>query len=156
MLGLGGPDADDHQAVEWGAPPAGGDARLQCPGDMPDADDAFMEGMFASQTAWNEIMGWNVVKAFNIIPDPELQVLVVVGSGHAIFGQGIPTRAELFKSGLRQIIIMPQTVEDVMAPDEIREEELDLEGDYLWFTPSASDPPGIERRPPPAMPPPRF
>jgi uncharacterized iron-regulated protein len=125
----------------------------------PDADDAFMETMFASQSAWNEIMGWNVVKAFNIMPDPDLQVLVVVGSGHAIFSQGIPTRVELFRPGTRQIVIMPHTSERVMTRDEIREEELEKEGDYIWFVAPAGDPPGLEppdETPPPGMPPPAM
>jgi len=108
------------------------------------ATDEIMEGMFASQTAWNEIMGWNVVKAFNIIPDPDLQVLVVVGSGHAIFGQGIPTRVELFKPGLQQIVVMPQTSDHVMTRSEIREQELELEGDYLWFVKPPGDPPNTK------------
>ncbi len=105
------------------------------------ATDELMEGMFASQTAWNEIMAWNVVKAFNIIPDPDLQVLVIVGSGHAIFRQGIPTRVDLFKTGLRQVVVMPQTSDHVMTRSEIREQELEKEGDYLWFVEPSGDPP---------------
>jgi uncharacterized iron-regulated protein len=107
----------------------------------PSATDELMEGMFASQTAWNEIMAWNVVKVFNIIPDPDLQVLVIVGSGHAIFGQGIPTRVDLFRPGLRQVVVMPQTSDHVMTRSEIREQELELEGDYLWFVKPPGDPP---------------
>ena len=121
----------------------------------PQADSTFMAGMFASQTAWNEIMAWNVVKAFNVVPDPDLQVLVVVGSGHAMFGQGIPTRVPLFKEGLEQVVVMPQTG-DVMTREQILEEELDAEGDYLWFVPPAGDPPGLEvpetETPPPGPP----
>ncbi len=107
----------------------------------PSATDEAMEGMFASQTAWNEIMAWNVVKAFNIIPDPDLQVLVIVGSGHAVFGQGIPTRVDLFMPGLSQAVVMPQTSDHVMTRSEIREQELELEGDYLWFVKPQGDPP---------------
>ncbi len=126
---------------------------------MPNADDALMEGMFGSQTAWNEVMAWNVVKAFNIIPDPRLQVLVVVGSGHAVFGQGIPTRVPLFKPGTTQAVVLPQTGERVMTRDEILEEDLAREGDFLWFLPPAGDPPGLVREEgpvgmPPGGPPP--
>ncbi len=126
---------------------------------MPTATDSMMEGMFNSQTAWNEIMGWNVVKAFNVIPDPDLQVLVIVGSGHAIFGQGIPTRVALHRPDMDQIVIIPHTSESVMTRSEIREEDLHLEGDYIWFVTHAEDPPGVERpepmqMPPPSMPPP--
>lgn len=126
---------------------------------MPTATDEMMEGMFNSQTAWNEIMAWNVVKAFNIIPDPDLQVLVIVGSGHAIFRQGIPTRVALHRADLNQIVIIPHTSESVMTRSEIRDEDLQLEGDYIWFVPPAEDPPGVERpepmqMPPPSMPPP--
>ena len=116
------------------------------------ATDESMEAMFASQTAWNEVMGWNVAKAFNVIPDPNLQVLVIVGSGHAIFKQGVPTRAERFMPGLRQVVIMPQTTDRVMSRDEIREQELEKEGDYLWFVEPAADPPGTEAAKPPPPP----
>ncbi len=123
---------------------------------MPSATDSMMESMFHSQTAWNEIMGWNVVKAFNIIPDPDLQVLVIVGSGHAVFRQGIPTRVDIFKPGLDQIVIIPHTSESVMTRSEILEEELHLEGDFIWFVPPAEDPPGVERPERPTMPPRRM
>jgi uncharacterized iron-regulated protein len=109
---------------------------------MPNADPAFMEGMFASQTAWNEIMGWNVVKAFNIIPDPRLQVLVIVGSGHAVLRAGIPTRVARFRPGTRQAVVMPQTGERVMTRDEILQAGLEREGDFLWFVPPAQPPSG--------------
>ncbi len=111
---------------------------------MPNADEVFMEGMFASQTAWNEIMGWNVVKAFHIIPDPRLQVLVIVGSGHAVLRAGIPTRVGRFRPGTRQAVVLPQTGERVMTRDEIQQAGLDREGDFLWFVPpveTPSDPP---------------
>ncbi len=122
-----------------------------------DVTDEQMELMFRSQTAWNEIMAWNVVKAFNVMPDPRLKVLVVVGSGHAMFGQGVPTRVELFKSDLDQVVVMPYTSDRVMPLGEIREEELDLRGDYIWFVPPAGDPPGLVRPeggegPPPHLP----
>ncbi len=100
---------------------------------MPTATDEMMEGMFASQTAWNEIMGWNVVKAFQVIPDDRLQVLVIVGSGHAVFGQGIPTRVARLRPGSTQLTVMPQTVETVPTPAGIREAGLQAEGDFLWF-----------------------
>lgn len=122
-----------------------------------DVTDEEMDQMFWSQTAWNEIMAWNIVKAFNVMPDPRLKVLVVVGSGHAIFGQGIPTRVELFKSDLDQVVVMPYTSDRVMPLGEIREEELGLRGDYIWFVPPAGDPPGLVRPedredPPPHLP----
>ncbi|MFO7769323.1 MAG: ChaN family lipoprotein [bacterium] len=120
-------------------------------------DSAFEAGMFASQTAWNEIMAWNVVKVFNVVPDEDLQVLVVVGSGHAIFGQGIPTRVPLFMEGLDQVVVMPRTG-DVMTRDQILEEGMEAEGDYLWFVPPAEEPPGVgepESGTPPPGPPPK-
>lgn len=121
---------------------------------MPDADDPLMELMFWSQTAWNEIMGWNAVKAFNIIPDPDLQMLVIVGSGHAIFGQGIPTRVSLIRDDMKQLVVMPHTSEHVMTRSEIREEDLAREGDFIWFVLPAEDPPGVEKPQMPSMPPP--
>lgn len=120
----------------------------------PQADDAFMEGMFASQTVWNEVMGWNTVKPFNIIPYPDVQVLVVVGSGHVIFREGIPTRVARFREGTTQLVVMPKTSADVMTRAQIREEGMEAEGDFLWFVPPAGDPPGLERSEPEGPPPP--
>ncbi len=120
----------------------------------PDVTDELMELMFWSQTAWNEIMAWNIVKAFNVIPEAGVQVVVIVGSGHAVFGQGIPTRVALLRKDLEQVVVMPHTSNDVMPLDEIREEELAREGDYIWFVRPARDPPGLQRSEPPAMPPP--
>ena len=108
-----------------------------------DMTDDMMKLFFWSQTAWNEIMAWNVVKAFNVIPDPGLQVLVVVGSGHALFGMGVPTRVELLRNDLRQVVVMPYTSDRVMPLSEIREEELGRNGDYIWFVPPAGEPPGL-------------
>ncbi len=117
---------------------------------MPHASDEMMAGMFASQTAWNEIMAWNVVKAFNIIPDERLQVLVIVGSGHAVFGQGIPTRVAWRRSDLHQLVVMPQTVESVPSAAALREEGLIEEGDFIWFVPpvAGEQPPAAEAEPP--------
>lgn len=119
-----------------------------------DMTDDMMKLMFCSQTAWNEIMAWNIVKAFNVIPDPGVQVLIIVGSGHAIFGQGIPTRVALLRSDFKQVVVMPYTSDRVMPLDEILEEEMGLEGDYIWFVPPAGDPPDLERPGPPEDPPP--
>jgi uncharacterized iron-regulated protein len=113
---------------------------LETARQMPSATPDLLEGMFASQTAWNEIMGWNVVKAFHIIPDPRLQVLVIVGSGHAVLRAGIPTRVARFRPGIRQAVVLPQTGDHVMTRDEILQAGLEREGDFLWFVPPAEPP----------------
>jgi len=113
---------------------------LQTARHMPTATDEMMEGMFASQTAWNEIMGWNVVKAFNIIPDENLQVLVIVGSGHAIFRQGIPTRVAWRRPELSQLVVIPQTVEAVPSASALQDEGFHEEGDFVWFVPPVAGP----------------
>jgi uncharacterized iron-regulated protein len=96
--------------------------------------------MFASQTAWNEIMGWNVVKAFNIIPDENLQVLVIVGGGHAIYRQGIPTRVAWRRPDLNQLVVMPQTVRTVPSATTVRDGEFHGEGDFVWFVSPVTGP----------------
>jgi uncharacterized iron-regulated protein len=63
--------------------------------DIPEAMkgpglDKMFEGLYRSQSAWDEVMGWNAVKAAEA---EGRRVVVLAGSGHLLFNLGLNRRA---------------------------------------------------------------
>jgi uncharacterized iron-regulated protein len=63
--------------------------------DIPEAMkgpglDKMFEGLYRSQSAWDEVMGWNAVKAAQA---EGRRVVVLAGSGHLLFNLGLNRRA---------------------------------------------------------------
>jgi len=63
--------------------------------DIPEAMkgpglDKMFEGLYRGQSAWDEVMGWNAVKAAEA---EGRRVVVLVGSGHLLYNLGLNRRA---------------------------------------------------------------
>lgn len=63
--------------------------------DIPEAMkgpglDKMFEGLYRAQSAWDEVMGWNAVKAAEA---EGRRVVVLVGSGHLLYNLGLNRRA---------------------------------------------------------------
>lgn len=63
--------------------------------DIPEAMkgpglDRMFEGLYRSQSAWDEVMGWNAVRAAQA---EGRRVMVCVGSGHLLYNLGLNRRA---------------------------------------------------------------
>ena len=81
-------------------------------------EDAW-KSMAASQATWDGAMAWYSLKALERHPDPKSIVVILVGSGHVIYGVGIEQQLRAwFKGGIASIVPVAggQTDEGAAVP----------------------------------------
>lgn len=100
---------DDYLALFKAEMNAGGNPH---PGMTDDA----LRGMLSAQATWDAAMAWNAVKGLETSGDPDAVMVVLVGSGHVVYGLGIERQARrYFKGGIATIVPVP-VMDDEQKP----------------------------------------
>lgn len=89
------------------------------------------ERFFTAQVLWDETMAEQIVKAMQRYP--AAQIVVVVGQGHLLFGDGIPARVErrvkAMRRPLRQVSVLLNP-----EPAWLNNEATPAIADYFWYS----------------------
>ena len=86
-----------------------------------------MDGMYAAQVLWDEAMAATALKYVATLPkDPKDVFVVVAGSGHVMYGQGINYRIARRHGGRGVTLVMMQSQEPVEVAKGL--------GDYVYVT----------------------
>jgi hypothetical protein len=94
-------------------------------------DDAW-KGMAASQATWDGAMAWHSLKALERHPDPKAIVVVLVGSGHVIYGVGIERQLKAwFKGGIASLVPVPAVLDDGDVVEKVRSSY----ANFVWGLP---------------------
>jgi uncharacterized iron-regulated protein len=90
------------------------------------------KSMAASQTTWDGAMAWHSFKALERHPDPKSIVVILVGSGHVIYGVGIERQLKAwFKGGIASIVPVPAQTDDGTAIPQVRSSY----ANFVWGLP---------------------
>jgi uncharacterized iron-regulated protein len=90
--------------------------------------DAALEGMFQAQCAWDAVMAWNALQALQGQPDPDVVMVVLLGSGHVAFGLGAPRQAAGYAPVPMATVIPVPLADEDGKPARVRASY----ADYLW------------------------
>ena len=96
-----------------------------------------LEQFFQAQVLWDETMAERIAQTLQ--QQPEALIVVLVGQGHILYGDGIPTRvarrvqSTRSRSTLNQISLLL----NVDAPEMRRDRQI---ADYLWSSPTPAQP----------------
>jgi len=82
-------------------------------GDSTASAAAARENGFLAQSLWDAGMAWSI--ASELLRNPGVQVVHLVGSFHVKNGTGIPEQLERYRPGTRRLIVYVEPVEDVKA-----------------------------------------
>jgi len=94
-------------------------------------EDAW-KGMAASQATWDASMAWHSLKALERHPDPKSIVVILVGSGHVIYGVGIERQLKnWFKGGIASIVPVPAVRDDNEVTPKVRS----TYANFVWGLP---------------------
>jgi uncharacterized iron-regulated protein len=105
---------DDYLALFKAEMNAGGNPH---PGMTDDA----LRGMLSAQATWDATMAWNAVKSLEASGDPNAIMVVLVGSGHVVYGLGIERQARrYFKGGVSTIVPVPVMDDEQKPIPEVR------------------------------------
>ncbi len=99
--------------------------------------DAQVDSMLAAQATWDATMAFNSVKVLKEHGGPETLMVVLVGSGHVVYGLGIQRQAARHFDG-RIATIVPVTVRDEEGHD-VKTVQASY-ADFIWGLPAQSDP----------------
>jgi len=80
-------------------------------GDSTASAAAARENGFLAQSLWDAGMAWSI--ASELLRNPGVQVVHLVGSFHVKNGTGIPEQLERYRPGTRRLIVYVEPVEDV-------------------------------------------
>jgi len=97
---------------------------MEMPEAMKGHGDIMYKAIYRAQSAWDEVMAANTLRAANI---EERRILVLVGSGHLIYNLGINRRAfEKQPSPYKTVIsvVVPSGQDNIVVSRSI--------GDYIW------------------------
>jgi aminopeptidase N len=99
--------------------------------------DAQLDSMIAAQSTWDATMAFNAVKALKEHGGPETVMVVLVGSGHVVYGLGIQRQAARHFDG-RIATVVPVNVRDDEGHD-IKTVQASY-ADFVWGLPAQTDP----------------
>jgi uncharacterized iron-regulated protein len=99
--------------------------------------DAQLDSMIAAQATWDATMAHNAVKALQEHGGPETLMVVLVGSGHVVYGLGIQRQAARHFDG-RIATIVPVNVRDEEGHD-VKTVQASY-ADFVWGLPAQTDP----------------
>ncbi len=102
-------------------------------GDMAHGmtEDAW-KSMAASQATWDASMAWYSLKALERHPDPKSIVVILVGSGHVMYGVGIERQLRgWFKGGIASLIPVSSVADDGDAIPKVRSSY----ANFVWGLP---------------------
>ncbi len=97
---------------------------MEMPEAMKGHGDIMYRAIYRAQSAWDEVMAANTLRAANI---EEKRILVLAGSGHLIYNLGINRRAfEKQPSPYKTVIsvVVPSEEDNIVVSRSI--------GDYIW------------------------
>ncbi len=80
------------------------------PGTHGNMSDDALKSMLNAQATWDATMGFNAVGALKKYPDPQAIVVVLVGSGHVIYGLGIERQVKRYFDG-RVTTLVPVAID---------------------------------------------
>ncbi len=99
--------------------------------------DAQWDSMIAAQSTWDATMAFNAVKALKEHGGAETVMVVLVGSGHVVYGLGIQRQAARHFDG-KAATIVPVNVRDDEGHD-IKNVQASY-ADFVWGLPAQTDP----------------
>jgi aminopeptidase N len=99
--------------------------------------DEQWDSMIAAQATWDATMAFNSVKALKENGGPETLMVVLVGSGHVVYGLGIQRQAARHFDG-RIATVVPINVRDDEGHD-VKTVQASY-ADFVWGLPAQSDP----------------
>jgi len=91
-------DSADHMAF-FKATLAGEGEAGGMGGMLHGGSDEMWKSMLAAQATWDATMGWNAVQALKLASDPKTLMVVLVGSGHVVYGVGIERQVKHWFDG---------------------------------------------------------
>ena len=100
-------------------------------------DDAQWDAMIAAQSTWDATMAFNAVKALREHGGPDTVMVVLVGSGHVVYGLGIQRQAARHFDG-RIATVVPVAVRDDDG-HEIKTVQASY-ADFVWGLPAQAAP----------------
>jgi uncharacterized iron-regulated protein len=99
--------------------------------------DAQLDSMIAAQSTWDATMAFNSVKALKEHGGPETVMVILVGSGHVVYGLGIQRQAARHFDG-KIATVVPVNVRDDEGHD-IKTVQASY-ADFVWGLPAQTDP----------------
>jgi uncharacterized iron-regulated protein len=100
-------------------------------------DDAQWDAMIAAQSTWDATMAFQAVKAIGGPGRQDAVMVVLVGSGHVVYGLGIQYQAHRhFQGGIATVV--PVNVRDGEGHD-VRTVQASY-ADFVWGVPAQTDP----------------
>jgi uncharacterized iron-regulated protein len=100
-------------------------------------DEAQWDAMIAAQSTWDATMAFNAVKALKEHGGPDAVMVVLVGSGHVVYGLGIQRQAARHFDG-RIATVVPLNVRDGEG-HEVRTVQASY-ADFVWGVPAQTAP----------------
>ncbi|MEO0407430.1 MAG: ChaN family lipoprotein, partial [Cyanobacteria bacterium P01_A01_bin.135] len=89
------------------------------------------DNFFAAQVIWDETMAATVAEFKQA--SPQTRVVVLAGSGHVMYGYGIPSRVARRLEDIDQTLVLLNPVDEVAGEAEV--------ADVLWFSPAETSSP---------------
>ncbi|WP_421658404.1 ChaN family lipoprotein [Leptothermofonsia sp. ETS-13] len=87
---------------------------------------ANFERFFQAQVLWDETMAERIAQSLQ--QEPKRLVVVLVGQGHVVYGDGIPSRVARRVPKVSQVSIL------LNPPEEFQNQKEGAIADYFWFT----------------------
>ncbi|MBW4418810.1 MAG: ChaN family lipoprotein [Myxacorys californica WJT36-NPBG1] len=85
------------------------------------------ETFFQAQVLWDETMADRISHFLN--DNPTVQIIVLVGQGHLVYGDGIPNRVARRRKDLKQSVVL------INPPEDLQSETNPPAADYFWNQP---------------------
>ena len=99
--------------------------------------DAQVDSMIAAQSTWDATMAFNSVKALKEHGGPDTVMVVLVGSGHVVYGLGIQRQAARHFDG-KIATVVPVNIRDDEGHD-LKTVQASY-ADFVWGLPTQTDP----------------
>ena len=101
--------------------------------------DEQWKAMFDAQCTWDATFGHNALKVFEKYPDPDVVLVVLVGSGHTTYDLGIQRQIKQWDEDLTIATVIPIPVQEWDEEEPIAEVQASY-ADFIWGMPRTTDP----------------
>jgi uncharacterized iron-regulated protein len=95
-----------------------------------------LDGMYRAQCTWDATMAFNAVQALKTDPDPAAIMVVLIGSGHVVYGLGAEHQAKAWFDG-KTATLVPVPVQDEKGKPVTARASI---ADFIWGIPRPTDP----------------
>ncbi len=95
-----------------------------------------LEGMYRAQCTWDATMAFNAVQALKADPDSAAIMVVLIGSGHVVYGLGAERQAKTWFDG-KTATLVPVPIQDEKGKPIVARASI---GDFIWGVPRPTDP----------------